>query len=193
MADGRKDNIIRNSPRYNGAAGREVRKPGNRIGVRLIVIYLLVFAGIAFFSWVVSGKEGDGSTELGYEENAVVVTDEDELQKMVDEMQNKDGKISLEYKNIATGGDGSKFSCYIANSAKNRYDMYIGIYTDDSYEEEIYLSQLLKPGSGIKNFESNKKLAPGTHNVILLFTLVGDDHETIMSQTPVTYTLNVAE
>lgn len=139
------------------------------------------------------GRAGRESKELGYDENAVVVTDEDELQKIVDEMQNRESSISLEYKNIAGSSDGSNFSCYIANSAKNRYDMYIGIYSDADYEEELYLSQLLKPGSGIKDFKCNKKLEPGSYNMILVFTLVGDDHETIKSQTPVTFTMNVAE
>ncbi len=158
-----------------------------------IVIILIVFACMALFSLMFMGRAGRESKELGYDENAVVVTDEDELQKIVDEMQNRESSISLEYKNIAGSSDGSNFSCYIANSAKNRYDMYIGIYSDADYEEELYLSQLLKPGSGIKDFKCNKKLESGSYNMILVFTLVGDDHETIKSQTPVTFTMNVAE
>lgn len=194
MAYNGKDNIVRDNKRNNRGDYRESQKSGKRMGIKLIPVYLIAVVCVALFSWVVSGKEGGKSIELGYEENAVVVTDEDELQKLVDEMmQNKDGEISLEYKHIASSIDGSNFTCYIANSAKNKYDMYIGIYTDATYEEELYLSQLLKPGSGIKEFKCNKKLAPGAYDAILVFTLVKDDHETIHTQTPVTFTMNVAE
>lgn len=162
------------------------------IVVLLIVIIVLAVAGTALFLWLSKGEGEDGGTGLGYDSDAVVVTDEDELQKMIDDMKAKDGQISLEYKNVASSSDGRNFSCHIVNSAKNKYDMYLGIYSDASYEEELYLTQLLKPGSGIKEFECQKELGPGSHNVVLVFTLVEDDHETIHSQTTVTYTLNVA-
>lgn len=167
--------------------------PDNRKYKIVIVLCIIVFGCAALFTWMHTGKGGRGDKELGYEENAVVVTDEDELQKIVDDMQNRDSSISLEYKNVAGSSDGTNFSCYIANSAKNRHDMYIGIYSNAEYDEELYLSQLLRPGSGIKAFECNKKLEPGSYNAVLVFTLVGDDHETIKSQTPVTFTMNVAE
>ena len=137
-------------------------------------------------------EEVDGG-KIGYDTNAVVVTEEDELQKLADEMNKNDGEISLEYKNVATSQDGSNFNCYIANSAKNRYDMYVGIYTDVDYSEELYLSKLMKPGSGIKNFQCKKKPEPGVHDVVMVFTFVENDHATIHSQTNVTYTLHVEE
>lgn len=158
-----------------------------------IAIIVLVTAVVLFFLWKSKGKEEDNGGKIGYDANAVVVTDEDELQKLVDEINRNDGKISLEYKNIATSKDGKNFSCYIANSVKNKYDMYLGIYTDADYTEELYLTQLMKPGSGIKNFQCKKKLKPGTYDVVLVFTLVEHDHVTIHTQTNVTYTLNVAE
>lgn len=158
----------------------------------VIAIAILIAACLLAFFWRFRGSEEE-SGGIGYDANAMVVTDEDELQKMVDEMQAKDGQISLEYKNVANSSDGSSFDCYIANSAKNKYDMYLGIYTDASYKEELFLTQLMKPGSGIKNFRSKKKLESGQHNVVLVFTLVEEDHKTIHTQTVVTYVLNVEE
>lgn len=156
-------------------------------------IIVLAAACVFLLLWKAKGEEENDGGKIGYDASAVVVTDEDELQKLVDDMYAKDGQISLEYKNIANSEDGSNFSCYIANSAKNKYDMYLGIYTDVSYKEELLLTRLMKPGSGIKNFKSNKKLGAGQHNVILVFTLVEEDHETIHTQTNVMYTLNVVE
>lgn len=159
----------------------------------VVIIIALGTAGVLFVLWNSKGKGEDDGGKIGYDSNAVTVTDEDELQKLVDDIYAKSGQISLEYKNIANSGDGSNFNCYIANSAKNKYDMYLGIYTDVSYKEELFLTQLMKPGSGIKNFKSKKKMEPGQHNAVLVFTLVENDHETIHTQTNVMYTLNVAE
>lgn len=162
-----------------------------KIFLLLIIVLVLAVAGVAVFFWYKNRADEDDGNKLGYETTAVVVTDPDELQKLVDEMQAQDGKISLEYKNVAKSSNGTDFECYIANSAKNTHDMYIGIYTDASYKEELYLTQLMKPGSGIKTFTCNKKMEPGRHDVVLVFTLVEDDHKTIRAQTTVTYSLNV--
>lgn len=159
----------------------------------LIIILVLTAVGVTVFLWYRSKDDDDDSGRLGYEKSAVVVTDQDELQKMVDEMEASKGKISLEYKNIAKSSNGSDFDCYIANSARNTGDMYIGIYTDATYAEELYLTQLMKPGSGITTFTCNKKMEPGRHEVVLVFTLVEDDHKSIRTQTSVTYSLVVDE
>lgn len=164
-----------------------------KIFLLLILIVVLVAAGVVVFLWYQNRDTEDDSGKLGYEASAVVVTDQDELQKMMDDMAAQDGKISLEYKNIAKSNNGTDFDCYIANSAKNTCDMYIGIYTDASFSEELYLTQLMKPGSGITNFKCNKKMEPGHHDVVLVFTLVEDDHKTVRTQTTVTYSLNVDE
>ncbi len=153
----------------------------------LAIIFALAAVGIAFFVWYRPHEDN----ELGYDNGAVVVTDEDELQKIIDDRKNKDGQISLEYKNVATSNDGREFSCFIANSAKNKYDMYLGIYKDASYQEELFLTQLLRPGSGIQSFTCSEALEPGTYDVVLVFTLVKEDHQTIKSQTSVAYTLTV--
>ena len=70
----------------------------------------------------------DGETpKLGYAEGTTVVEDPDALQKAVDEMyaHAAEGGVTLEYKNDARSTDGENFSCYIANAAENRYDMYL--------------------------------------------------------------------
>lgn len=172
----------------------EKKNKKKKILLLLIIMLVLIAVGIAVFLWYRNReKDDDDSGKLGYEATAVVVTDPDELQKMVDDMANQNGKISLEYKNVAQSSDGSNFNCYIANSASNVCDMYIGIYTDATYEEELYLTQLMKPGSGITSFKCNKKMKPGHYDAVLVFTLVEDDHKTIRTQTPVTYSLIVDE
>lgn len=161
----------------------------------LLLVIILVLAAVAVTVFLLyqgrDRKDGSDGGGLGYESTAVVVTDQEQLQKIVDDMASQDGKISLEYKNVAKSSDGSEFDCYIANSAQNICDMYIGIYTDASYKEELYLTKLMKPGSGITTFTCNKKMEPGRHDAVLVFTLVEDDHKTIRTQTSVTYSLYV--
>lgn len=177
------------------ATPEKPEKKGSKKKIFLLLVIILVLAAVAVtvFLWYRNRDDGDDSGGLGYERTAVVVTDQDELQKMVDEMEARDGKITLEYKNVARSSDGSEFECYVANSAINTCDMYLGIYTDASYKEELYLTQLMKPGSGITSFTCNKKMEPGTHEVVLVFTQVEDDHKTIRTQVPVTYSLVVSE
>lgn len=166
----------------------------NKWIVPLVIAVIVIAAGCAlFFLWKSKEMKEDGGGKIGYDTDAVVMTDEDELQKLVDEMNKNEGEISLEYKNIATSKNGTDFDCHIVNSAKNKYDMYIELYTDVQYTEELYLSKLMKPGSGIKNFQCAKKLEPGSYEVVLVYTFVENDHETIHTQTNVAYTLNVAE
>ena len=70
---------------------------------------------------------------------------------------------------------------YLANSAKNKYDMYFGIYTDTTYQDELLLTQLIKPGDGLQTFKTSRKLEPGTHEAVLALTQVKEDHKTIQS------------
>lgn len=161
--------------------------------VLLLALSMMVAAAI-FFARRNKEEDSDDRT-LGYENGAVVVSDQDELQRLVDGMveMTKDGMVSLEYKNVASSSDGKNFSCYIANSVKNKYDMYLGIYSDMTLEEELFLTQLLRPGTGIEEFEAARTLEPGSYDAVLVFTQVKEDHETIQAQASVSYTLTVAE
>ena len=96
----------------------------------------------------------DGETpKLGYAEGTTVVEDPDALQKAVDEMyaHAAEGGVTLEYKNDARSTDGENFSCYIANAAENRYDMYLQIFADSELTDQLLLTGLIRPGSAFDN------------------------------------------
>ena len=124
-------------------------------------------------NYMVNGK-------LEYD-NAAIVLDEDQLQKEVDELFQKveDGYISLSHKNIAVSNDGQHFECYILNNIDNKYDMYFNIYKDYEAQEQLLLTGLIPPGSGIDHFTSEIKLDPGQYQALLVITQVEDDHETL--------------
>lgn len=131
---------------------------------------------------------------LMYDANAVGLS-EDDLQKQVDEMfeRAKEGTMALQFKNTAFSADGINFSCEIGNSIKNNYDMYINIYKDDSLEEQILLTGLIPPGSGIENFQSEVQLDPGRYEALLVLTQVEDDHATLHAQLSVVLNLVVED
>lgn len=162
--------------------------------VLIIIIVLLAAAAVV----LVMGKLGgdspavesleDGAVPLlGYEEGLTAL-DEDTLQKAVDEMHAKtaEGGIPLEYQNEAYSTDGEKVECYIANPTKGSYDIYIQIFSDVEYTNQLYLSKLIPPGKALREIQLEKKLEKGTHRVYVVYTQVEDDHATAHQQVSVT-------
>jgi hypothetical protein len=127
---------------------------------------------------------------LDYDDSAVAL-DAEGLERQIEAMKNADGRFSLEYKNEAFSSDGTHFECYLANSEKNKEDVFIAIFKDVTMNEQLYLSGLVRPGTSIQGFESEIPIDSGTHSVVCMFTSVSDDHETMTSQISVELKLTV--
>lgn len=157
----------------------------------LLVIIIALIAAVGIVLTMLLTKENDvqppknGSDEgiIKYDEAAVALNAED-LQEQLDEMQKKadDRQMALRYQKIAYSSDGVNFKCEIGNSPANNYDMYINIYKDPELTEQILLTGLIPPGSGITEFESEIPLESGTYNTTLVLTQVEDDHSTFHAQ-----------
>lgn len=158
----------------------------------LIVILIVVIAAAAVIIIKLLNKEDDGGNSLnytseagiGYELNATVLTSGDIA------VSQPDG-VAIRFVPMARSEDGENFVCEIANSYANALDMYIDIYLDANYEEEIYLSGLMRPGEGITSFKTNRVMSKGTYDVVLVATTVEDDHKTLVGQSAVALTLVV--
>lgn len=175
-------------------------KPAKRWLVpALLVLVILLLAGI--LAVVLTGRSepeeiSDAATPLiGYADGVTVVEDPDALQKAVDEMYAKaaEGSIALEYKNGAQSSDGTNFSCYIANSLSNSYDMYLQIFADSELTDQLLLTGLIRPGAAFDHIELEHSLDPGTHRVYVAFTQVEEDLATIHAQVFVTMDFTVTE
>ncbi|MDE6580438.1 MAG: hypothetical protein K2K41_07890 [Ruminiclostridium sp.] len=118
--------------------------------------------------------------QLSYDDNAFAF-DQDALQSQLDALYQKveDGYISISHKNEAVSHDGEYFECYIQNGIDNKYDMFINIYKDNTAQEQLLLTGLIRPGEGIDHFKSEIKLKPGKYEALLVITQVEDDHETL--------------
>ncbi len=154
-----------------------------------LLVVVLVAAGVA--AGVLLGRQTAPSAEpaprpqvgedgrIGYATDGVVATDPETLQDQVDAMYEraKEKGVSLEYKDMMVSDDGVNFSCYIGNSDKNDYDMFITIYADQQMTEELFLSELLRPGTRFEQVRFQKKLDPGEYTGYIAYTQVADEKQ----------------
>jgi hypothetical protein len=158
-------------------------------GILVPVLAALVAAGAVF---VLTNRNGEnntvpvvvqdsGATEnnnpliVGYATTGVTaVSDEDSFTKAVDDLYAKSQQkgMSLKYKYDAFSTDGVNFKCLLANSQDNDDDMFIAIYADETFQDELFLSELLRPGTGFEEITLNHPLERGSHDVVAAFSLV---------------------
>jgi hypothetical protein len=159
------------------------KEKGNKKSVILIIVIIILLAVIGVLAWMVlHPKQETGSEEMPADEGiaydtGVVAVDQESLQDAIDKMMAKDGTMALEMKMNAYSGDGVNYDCDIANSPRNRYDMYMILYLDET-QEELYRSGLIPVGKRIDHLTVSRALESGTHNCSLTFVQVEDDHKT---------------
>jgi len=139
----------------------------------------------------------DRSLVIGYaEEGVTVVEDPQEMAKAIQQaIQNAENSaIALEYKNEAFSHDGVNFDCYIANSLENKFDMFIQIFSDGTFQDELFLSQLLRPGQAFEKLTLNHELPEGTTRVYVALTQVEtvNGEQAVHAQTFVTMDFSVS-
>lgn len=171
------------------------KQTDRRRWVLLVLLVLLLgccILGVVLFK---SGRSDDtaDTPKIAYAEGVTVVEDPDALQKAVDEMYEKvaDGNIALEFKNDAKSEDGENFTCYVANSLSNKYDMYLQFFSDSELKDQLLLTGLIRPGEAFDNLTLEKALEPGEHTVYVAFTQVEEDLETIHGQVIATMNFSV--
>ena len=159
--------------------------------VTIVIVLLLVAVGVLAFLLLKkedsaqSVTSDNGTPILAYaSEGVTIVDDESALQKAVNEMvaSVEEGTMALKYKQRAYSEDGKIFSCSIANSERNTYDMFIAVFADSELTDQLFLSGLIRPGEKFESITLERTLELGTHEVIVAFTQVEHDLTTIHSQ-----------
>jgi hypothetical protein len=119
-------------------------------------------------------------TGIGYSTEAKVLVTQEDIDKAAAEAaaNAKNGDVALSYQNDAISRDGTNFQCYIMNSTSNKFDMFLTIYSDLNLTDELFLSQLVPPGSGFENITLEHPLESGDHTVYVVLTQVKNDEET---------------
>jgi hypothetical protein len=146
----------------------------------IIIAAAIIAAAIIVVAAIVLNQPKDNGLGIGYATEAKVILDQDSLQAAMDQaMANaEEGNVALLYRDNAYSTDGRNFDCYIVNSADNAYDMFITIYADAEMTDELYLSQLVPPGSGFEHIKLEHALSTGDHEVYVAVTQVTTDETT---------------
>lgn len=169
----------------------------NKILIAVIVLLLLAIAGGCVYFFFFREKPEEEPSGVGYAMNAGVVLSQEELDAAMAEAAANAaaGRVALSYKNGAYSDDGENFDCYIVNSARNQYDMFLAMYTDAELTDQVFLSGLIPPGSGYEELTLNRKLEKGTHTIFVVITQVDTDeegNEFIVNQVSHTMDFNVS-
>lgn len=175
----------------------ENKRPLDKRLVAVIVGLILVIMAMAFFL-IFRREPSDDANRVGYASEATVMLDQNALQAAMDEaMRNANDKnIALLYRENAYSENGTDFSCYIVNSASNKYDMFLTIYADAAMTDQVFLSGLVPPGSGFEEITLEHALDPGDHTVTVVVTQVADDEngeQVIKNQVAHTMEFHVTE
>jgi hypothetical protein len=171
-------------------------KGQNKLVIALVVVLLAVIAGGAVVIVRLLNRAPEAAPvqtagmQIGYEADVGVAMTQEDLDEQMNEILNSDTMISLEYTNDAQSSNGKDFDCYIANSANNRYDMYIGLYADLALTDELFLSQLLRPGTAFNHVTLNRALEPGNHTVYCVMTQVKEENGEFVIHNSMTVTMN---
>jgi hypothetical protein len=141
-------------------------------------------------------EEKQSGLILDYATSGVVETqDPQALQKALDAAQERanNDRIGLNYKNDAYSQDGKTFSCYIGNSTFNADDLFISIYADSACTDELFMGQLLRPGTAYETIELERTLEPGDYTVYVPHTLITtvDGEQSITGQAIITMDFHV--
>lgn len=179
----------------------EKQKPLDKRLIAVIVGLVLVIMALVFFllfrreSTTISDND---TPRMGYASEATVVLDQDSLQAAMDEaMKNASEKnVALWYKNTAISDNGVDFDCFVGNSSGNMFDAFLAIYADAEMTDQLFLSDLLRPGSAFEKISLDRALEPGMNTVYVAVTLVDteeDGSQTIKSQVVHTMDFSVSE
>lgn len=181
----------------------EKKKPSKAVVILLIIVILLLVVGVAVGVLLFVNNKDSGETDdvvpqetgLVHYDAAAVALDEESLEEEFRRLEQEanEGGITLQFKNTAVSDDGVHFICKIGNSELNKYDMYYGIYLDDTFKDQVLLTGLFPPGTAIEEFESEIPFEPGEYKVVLVLTQVEDDHSTFHAQSFVYLNLLVGE
>lgn len=181
----------------------EQRKQWRQRRIMVVIILVLAAVIVALLLRSCGAKDDPGVTivdgevpRIGYaNEGVTAVNDPDELQRQVDEMYERarEGGIPIEFQNDAYSSDGVNFSCYIGNPTSSLYDKFIAIYGDLEGTDELFVSQLIRPGSAFEKVTLNRALEKGDHRVYVAFSEVKeeDGQQVLYRQTVVTMDFHV--
>ena len=181
------NNEVKKASETAGEAPKKAAPSNNKLTVAIAALAVVIVASTAVIVDAIQRNNNQvvdeppprtsGGMLIDYDTDAKVFLDQNSLQAAMDEaLRNaQDRKVALRYQNDAISKDGLVFDCSIANSGANLYDMFLTICSDVEMQDQLFLSKLLRPGTGYDHITLNRALEPGDHTVYVAVTLVDTD------------------
>jgi hypothetical protein len=159
---------------------KKTGQSNNKVIIAAVIVMLVVVIAAAAVVVTLGNKDDSSNSVIGYATEAQVLLTQEDIDAAAAQAQAnaENGNVSLLYKDNAYSNDGKNFSCYIVNSANNQFDMFLTIYSDLQLTDELFLSQLIPPGSGFESITLEHSLEEGDHMVYVVVTQVKNDEET---------------
>ena len=172
-----------------------------RLLIAVVAVLLAAILGVLVMLLLKEDPESRAVEQEGFKvgyavEGVTVIDDQNALNQAVEDMYaTRDDRVRLRYQNEASSADGRTFSCYLGNADSNAYDMFIAIYADSAFTDELFLSQLIRPGEAFQTVTLNRALEPGNHTVYAACTQVEeeDGQQKIHGQAVITLNFHVSE
>lgn len=183
----------------NNASQKTSASLNNKLIIAIAALIVVIIAAVVVLVLVMNGRDKDeGGLKIGYSADAAVFLDQQSLQQAMDDAIRNAAQhnVALRYQNDAYSTDGINFSCRIGNSGANLYDMFLTIFADAELTDQVYMSELLRPGTGFENITLDHELKPGVTTVYVAATLVDtedDGTQVIKSQVVHTMDFHVTE
>lgn len=141
---------------------------------------------------------------LSWASEGVTVTENpEELARRVGELYAAaaDEGVGVEYKNEAFSLDGQNFDCYIGNPGSSHFPLFITIYADTTYQEELFVSGLIAPGQAFSRVTLSRPMEEPVSVLPVCYTQVYEPHTgpndtddfTIRAQAVLTINFNIVD
>lgn len=143
-------------------------------GIIIVLLLLLLITGIViiFFLWRDQPQE-EIPAEPGV--RGTIVTQSNAGELTADEGPVQDGYYNVSMSLDWHFKDGVTEDAKIANKTTNTRTVYFDLLTEGT-EELVYSSPYIPVGESMQGFTLDKKLDPGTYDMIVRYYLVDDDN-----------------
>ena len=161
-----------------------------KVVIPILIAALIVAVGAGVGTYLAKRDTDRYNGVIPYAEDAVVLDEGDEIEPA------DQGWIDLKYNYQAFSRDGTHFSCLLANSASNEYNMFFDLFADVEATDRLFLSGLLPLGTALQSVTLNRALPVGSNTVYVAFNQVDTDEngeQVLVGQAVVTVEFIVLE
>lgn len=157
----------------------------------MILSSILLIAGISTASYFLYFKN---KSDIEYEDNATIgVMPGIDIEKRREELQKKldESVIAFSINTSPVFASGASEGNLMIENPEQNQKLIVAQIKIDNYEQPIYESKYIKPGSYIENIKLNKVLDKGTYDAIAYFKAYNQETRDYIGETSAKITITV--